>query len=74
MIQVTRLNGTPYYINAEMILTVESTPDTILTLIGGAKMVVHESAAEVIERIIEYKRKIYIGMPVNSVKQPGNGD
>ena len=51
MIWVTRLNGTEIVVNADLIETVESTPDTVLTLVDGKKYVVHETAREVVERI-----------------------
>ncbi len=59
MIQVTRLNGTQIFINAELIQTVESTPDTIISLTTNNKMVVHESAQEVVDKIIAYRRQAY---------------
>jgi len=57
VIQVTRFNGTMIFINAELVQIVESTPDTIITLTSGVKMVVSEKAEEVIDRIIDYRRK-----------------
>ena len=56
MILVTRLNGSQFYINAELIQTVESTPDTVISLTTNLKVVVKEEAQEVIRRIIEYKQ------------------
>lgn len=57
MILVTRLNGSQFYINAEMIQVVESTPDTVISLTTDIKVVVKESAEEVVQRIIDYKRQ-----------------
>lgn len=45
-------------INAELIETVESTPDTIITLLNGNKVIVQESVEEIVEKVIEYKKKI----------------
>jgi len=56
MIRVTRLNGKPFAVNAELIETIDVTPDTILTLVNGKKIVVGESFDEIIERVIEYRR------------------
>lgn len=56
MILVTRLNGSQFYINAELIQVVESTPDTVISLTTNFKVVVKEDAQEVIRRIIEYKQ------------------
>ena len=57
MIYVTRRNGSKYYINPELIQTVEATPDTIITLVNNEKLIVKETPQEVAERFIEYRRK-----------------
>ncbi|MCG3196353.1 MAG: flagellar FlbD family protein [Candidatus Omnitrophica bacterium] len=56
MIRVTRLNGTPFVLNAEMIATLDQAPDTIITLMDGKKFVVKETFEEVMDRVIEYRR------------------
>ncbi len=58
MITVTRLNDKPLVINAELIKTVESTPDTLITLINGDRMLVTESLEEIVQRAIEYGRQL----------------
>ncbi len=58
MIQVTRLNGKEFVVNAELIQFIEETPDTVITLANKEKIVVLESADEVIRRIREYHRSI----------------
>ena len=58
MIQLTRLNGKRFVLNAERIRLVESTPDTLICMDGGEKIMVTESVQEVIERAIEYARAI----------------
>jgi len=58
MIRVTRLNNKEFFVNAELILYVEEKPDTIITLTNGEVFTVKESAEQVVERIIDYKRKI----------------
>jgi len=60
MIRVTRLNGSSYVLNCELIETVESTPDTVITTTNGKKFVVAEDVDEIIDRIIEYKAKIQL--------------
>ncbi len=57
MIQLSRLNRKPLVVNAELIELIEETPDTILTLTTGKKIIVKESVAEVIEKVKEYKRE-----------------
>ncbi|MEI7989117.1 MAG: flagellar FlbD family protein [Chloroflexota bacterium] len=58
MIYVTRLNGKKFYINAELVQLVESTPDTVITLINGAKYIVKDSAEEIVQRILEYHQTV----------------
>jgi flagellar protein FlbD len=57
MIFLTRINGTKFYINPELIQTVESTPDTIITLVSNKKMIVKDTPQEIADRFIEYRRK-----------------
>ncbi len=57
MILLTRMNGTHYYLNPDLIQTVESTPDTVITLVSNIKLIVKESPPEIVERCIEYRRK-----------------
>jgi flagellar protein FlbD len=57
MIFLTRSNGAKFYINPELIQTVEETPDTIITLTNGKKIIVRDTSQEVAERFIEYRRK-----------------
>ena len=59
MIEVPRLKGKKMIVNAELIETVEETPDTVITLTNGKKFVVSESASEVTTLVINYKRKIF---------------
>jgi flagellar protein FlbD len=58
VIEVTRMNGKTFYVNPELIQSVEGTPDTIITLVNNTKFIVKESPAEVVERFIQYRRKI----------------
>ncbi len=58
MITVHRLNGTWLLVNAELIESVEPTPDTVLTLVNGKKILVQESAEEIREAVIAYRRRI----------------
>ncbi|PHV71747.1 endoflagellar protein [Sporanaerobium hydrogeniformans] len=58
MITVTRLNHQELTLNSDLIETLEQTPDTVITMTTGNKFIVIESTAEIIKRIIDYKRKI----------------
>jgi flagellar protein FlbD len=60
MIRLTRLNGTSFVLNCELIESVESTPDTVLTTINGKKLVVLEAIDEIVEKVVQYKGKILL--------------
>ncbi len=58
MIKVTRLNGLEYYINPHQIESMEIHPDTTLLMLSGKHVVVKEKVEEVIDRIVEYRKRI----------------
>ena len=58
MIEVTRFNQKTFILNCEWIETVEATPDTIITLTNGKKLVVAENVEDIIRKVIEYKQKV----------------
>ncbi len=62
MIEVTRLRGAKIILNAELIECIEETPDTVITLTGGKKLVVSESGKEIVDLVINYKRKIHTAL------------
>lgn len=59
MVLLTRLNHQPLAVNSDMIKFVEQSPDTVLTLITGEKLMVLESSDEVVRRIVEFRRSVY---------------
>ena len=58
MILVTRFDGSTFYINAELIRTIEHTPDTVITLTSDYKLIVRDSAEQIISRIIQYQQQV----------------
>jgi flagellar protein FlbD len=58
MIELTRLNGTPMVLNSDLIKTAEASPDTMLTLINGEKLIVREQTSEVVERVLAYRARL----------------
>ena len=58
MIRLTRINHVPLVLNADLIEHVETTPDTVISLINGQKFVVLESTDDVIGKVIEFRREI----------------
>ena len=66
MIRVTRINHSPLILNSDLIEHIETTPDTVISLTTGQKYVVTESADGVIEKIVEFRRRIF-GAPPESL-------
>ncbi len=58
MITVTRLNGKPLVVNAELIRSVEENPDTTITLINGDHLIVREPMQQIVEKAIDYGRHL----------------
>ena len=58
MILVTRLNQQCFFVNPDLIKTIEQLPHTVLTLVNGEKLVARESAEEIISRIATFRRGI----------------
>jgi flagellar protein FlbD len=58
MIELTRLNGSRLGLNSDLIQYMEASPDTTLTLINGEKLVVRESASQVIELILAFRARL----------------
>jgi flagellar protein FlbD len=61
MIKLTRRNREPLVLNSDLIEYVEAIPDTVITMTTGEKLRVNETADEVVERVIEFRRAIYEG-------------
>jgi flagellar protein FlbD len=70
MIEVSRLNGSIYFLNPDMILTLEATPDTVITLTSGEKLMVRESPADLIDRFVAFKRRIVSELPEIKQREP----
>lgn len=58
MITVTRLNGKQFVINADIIRTIESNPDTTIILMNGDHLIVKEDMRRVVELAVEYGRSL----------------
>jgi flagellar protein FlbD len=61
MIKLHRLNGQEVVVNAELIETMESHPDTMIQLSNGNRYVVKESVSEVMQHVLEYRRAVQAG-------------
>lgn len=59
MIALRRLNNQPIMVNPDLIESLESTPDTVITLTSGNKLIVRDSMDEIRDKIVEFKRRIH---------------
>ncbi len=59
MILLKKLNGTDFVLNADHIETLEATPDSMITLMNGKKMIVRDSLEEIITKVFDYKKEIF---------------
>ena len=71
MIHLTRLNHVPLVVNSDLIEHIETTPDTVICLTTGQKFMVLQTPDDVIARIIEFRRSIFIGLPTSSLGANG---
>lgn len=67
MIELTKLTGEPFVLNAELIQFVEARPDTYVTLVNGQHVIVQQSMEDVMKRAVAYQRsKQLIPSPSNN--------
>jgi flagellar protein FlbD len=62
VIHLTRLNSQDFAVNSDLIKFIENAPDTVLTLTSGEKIIVRETAEQVIARIIQFRRAVLSGL------------
>lgn len=60
MIRLTRMNGREFLLNSDLIKFVEETPDTVITLINGERVLVIEKSVEIVDRVIDYGQKVRV--------------
>ena len=58
MIMLSRLNGLPFALNPDLIERAEATPDTVLTLCDGSKVLIGESVEELVRRVQLYRAQV----------------
>jgi flagellar protein FlbD len=63
MVQLTRINHVPLVLNSDLIEHIEATPDTVITLTSGQKFMVLETVEDIINRIVQFRRRIFAGEP-----------
>lgn len=62
MIELTRINGIKFSVNPDLIEVIETTPDTVVTLTTGRKLIIKESRQEVKNIVLSYKRDVYANL------------
>ncbi|NAZ86452.1 flagellar FlbD family protein [Kineococcus indalonis] len=72
MILVTRLNGSVFAVNPDLIQRVDATPDTVITLVDGAKFVVTEPLTEVVERVMAFRARVVA--TAHALEETGTAD
>jgi flagellar protein FlbD len=58
VVKLTKLNQTTIAINPDTVLWAEASPDTVLCMSGGEKVLVRESIDELIDKVIEFRRRV----------------
>jgi flagellar protein FlbD len=61
MIPLVRIDGSEVVVNADLIATVEKTPDTMLTLTTGHHILVKQTVEEVVSLVVNYRRRLACG-------------
>lgn len=62
MIKLTSISGSEFCLNSDLIYKIEEIPDTVITLIDGKTIRVNNSGDDIIQKVIEFKKKIYHGV------------
>jgi flagellar protein FlbD len=70
VIEVSRLNGKQYYLNPDLIRSIEATPDTLIALTTGEKVMVKETVETVIGRVMDWRKRT-VQEPPSAVPQSG---
>ena len=70
MIELSRLNGKKFFLNCELIKTIESTPDTVITLTSGEKLMVKEAVPLVVQMSMDYLKRLRQEPPISRSASP----
>ena len=62
MIKLTRTSGKEFVLNADLIIEVQETPDTVITMNNGKKLLVKDSADDIISKVVTYRQRIMAGI------------
>jgi flagellar protein FlbD len=70
VIPVSRLDGSAFFLNSDLIETIEATPDTVVTLTSQKKLIVRESPQDLIEALVAFRRRVFAIGPQLVERQP----
>ncbi|WP_111571952.1 flagellar FlbD family protein [Halanaerobium saccharolyticum] len=62
MIKLTRTSGKEFVLNADLIVEVQETPDTVITLTNGKKLLVKDTADDIINKVVNFRQEIMAGI------------
>jgi len=71
MIQLTRLNHQTFLLNSDLIEQVDITPDTVITLTNSKKLLVLETADEVVRRVLQFRQSVNAAIASPELKLAG---
>jgi flagellar protein FlbD len=74
MIRLTRLNKQPIGVNSDLVKFVENSPDTLITLITGEKILVRESYEEIVSRMVSFRQRVLAGVDPGAYASGGPGN
>ncbi|MCX7828452.1 MAG: flagellar FlbD family protein [Thermanaerothrix sp.] len=63
MIELTRFGGGRFVLNSDLIEAVEANPDTVVTMSNGRRYVVKETPEDIIDKVVEFKRRVFGALP-----------
>lgn len=70
MIRVTRINSTPIVLNCDLIEQLKNVPDTMIELTNGKHLLVQETVDEIIDRVVEFRRRTLLSNPCSMDQNP----
>jgi flagellar protein FlbD len=73
MLNLTRLNRVPLVLNSDLIEHIEASPDTVVSLLNGQKLIVRETPDEIVDRVIQFRREVIAQPFPLSNKAPAEG-
>lgn len=71
MISITRLNGTTLWVSSDQIEFIEATPDSIISMVSGKRVIARETPEDLVTKIVEFRRRVFDKPPELLVDKQG---